>query len=69
MAENDNKPKETEKKFERDQLIADSGTLLGTPSHIVTGALADKAGDKPVTLKEAEAAVDRFLKREVKEQN
>lgn len=63
----DSKPKDSEKKFERDQLVADSPTLLGKPPHIVQGALAEKAGDKPLTLKEAEAAIDRFEKREVKE--
>jgi hypothetical protein len=54
-------------KFERDQLVADSMTLLSTPPHIVVGALADRQGTGPLTLKEAEAAIDRFLNREVKE--
>ena len=61
----DSEPKA--QKFERDQLVADSITLLNRPPHLVVGALADRQGTGPLTLKEAEAAIDRFLNREVKE--
>ena len=61
------KPEPKAAKFERDQLIADSTSLLGASPHIVAGALADRQGTGPLTLKEAEAAIDRFLNREVKE--
>lgn len=69
-AKKDAEPKAAEpkaKKFERDQLVADSVTLLNKPPYIVAGALADRQGNGPLTLKEAEAAIDRFLGREVKE--
>lgn len=49
-----------------ERLIADGGAFLGHESHIVAGALAE-VPRKNLTIEEAEAAVDAWLKQPVKE--
>jgi hypothetical protein len=55
-------------KYPREQYIADSQRLVGHPSHVVAGALAEtdiKA--KSLTPKQVEQAVEKHLNREVEE--
>ena len=49
-----------------ERLISDAGAFLKQPSHVVAGALAG-VNRKNLTLEEAEAAVDAWLKQPVKE--
>lgn len=56
-------------KVDRDRLIASSHQFFGVPSHVVAGALADYGhGDGDLTVEDAQAAIDKFLKRKVKKE-
>lgn len=55
-------------KFSRERLIAEAQAVVGYPSHVVAGALADHPGDGEVTVDAAKKAVDKFLNREVKQE-
>ena len=59
------KAESVEEKFEPDVLIADATTLLRTPRYVAEVALAQR--QKPMTLKEAQQAVERVRNSEVKE--
>lgn len=57
----------TEPTIERDRLIAESQAVVGQPSHVLAGALADIDGTGPVTVAQAQVACDVFLNRAVRE--
>jgi hypothetical protein len=54
-------------KVDRDRLIAAAHKFFGVGPHVVAGALADYGhGDSDLTVEEAQAAIDKFLKRKAK---
>lgn len=65
MAEKSEKPAGGPK-FERERLVTEAQAVLGYPSHVVAGAMADHRGEGALTVPDAKAAVERFLKRGVK---
>lgn len=55
-------------KVERTRLISDSHQYFGVGPHVVAGALHDYGhGDSPLDVESAREAIDKFLKRKVKE--
>jgi hypothetical protein len=50
--------------YSHERLIAEAQSFLGHPPHVVAGALHG-VDQEYLTIKEAESAVDSFLKREV----
>lgn len=67
MAETKEAKAPSETKFSRERLIAEAEAALGQPPHVVAGALADQGGTGDMTISAAKNAVDKFLKREVRE--
>lgn len=57
----------TTPKFPRQRLIDEAPEVLGQPSYVVAGALADLKGDGEITVDAAKKAVESFLNREVQE--
>lgn len=60
-------PAEDALTFSVDRLISDGGDLIGHESHVVAGALSG-VNRKQMTLEEAEAAVDAWLKTPVSQE-
>jgi hypothetical protein len=70
MAETTTKAAKEEEapKVERTRLISGAHEIFGVSSHVVAGALHDYGhGDTDLTVEEAKAIVDKYLKRKVKE--
>ena len=54
-----------DRSFPKARLVESSGALLGQPSHVVAGALAEEEDDAEISVADAHEKVESFLNREL----